>query len=793
MSRVPLLALRTGVLLPGTSASLPVGRDRSVALVDSLRPGDRALIAVQKDSAVLDPGADDLHTIGVLARVDEIRRTGRARRRLTLTALYRVVLDDVSTAGPFLTALTSRPDEGPADADRAEVLEALLREKLTELRDQASGKLRRLIEQVGDERAPGRLAERVAAGLGLESEDEAEVLAAVDVGDRLEMVTGLLSEAVARGQVRARIDSEVRRELNEGQREAILRKQLEAIQRELKGESAAGGDESDFDKLSRLVAEADLPDEVRATAEKQLARLQGAAQGSPAEAGVIRNYLDWILALPWNERADESLDIAAVEAKLNADHFGLDEVKKRILGHLAVMKRGGSGKGTILCLSGPPGVGKTSPGRSIAEASGRPFVRIALGGVRDEAELRGHRRTCVGALPGRIIAGLKQAGAKNPVLLLDEIDKLGTGWMGSPEAALLEILAPEQNSTFTDHYLELPFDLSEVVFLCTANDLSKLTGPLRDRLEVIEVDGYTLEEEAQIGRAHLLPRQLDRHALDDGLLTIDDDALDAMVEGGTREAGVRQLERQLRKVCRALALRIERASDAILEPMHVDVDALTDLLGRRRFFRDAALRTSVPGVATGMAWTPVGGDILFIEASRMPGSGKLQTTGQLGDVMRESASAALTYVRSNAERFGVEPRFLDGSDIHGHVPAGGVPKDGPSAGVTMFVALTSLLTGRRVRPDTAMTGEATLRGRVLPVGGIKSKVLAAHRAGLTRVILPERNRADAAEIPARVSDQLEIIFVSDMADAVEAALSEGLDPTHEGPNAEGAGPVRSVA
>ena len=793
MSRIPLLALRTGVLLPGTSASLPVGRDRSVALVDSLRPGDRALIAVQKDSAALDPQAEDLHPVGVVARVDEIRRTGRARRRLTLTALHRVVLDDVSTAGPFLTAVTSRPDEGPADADRAEVLEGLLREKLGEARDQTSGKLRQLIERVGDERNVGLLADRVAAGLGLDAEGEASVLAAVDVGARLELVTGLLSEALTRGKVRARIDSEVRRELNEGQREAILRKQLEAIQRELQAEGGGGGEESDLDALARKIAEADLPDEVRQTAERQLARLRGAGQGSPAEAGVIRTYLDWILALPWNERADESIDIGAVEDRLNADHFGLEDVKKRILEHLAVTKRGGSGKGTILCLSGPPGVGKTSLGRSIAEATGRPFVRIALGGVRDEAELRGHRRTYVGALPGRIITGLKQAGAKNPVLLLDEIDKLGTGWMGSPEAALLEILDPEQNATFADHYLELPFDLSEVVFLCTANDLSQLSAPLRDRLEIIEVDGYTLAEKGQIARAHLLPRQLDRHALDTDLLTIDDDALEAMVDGWTREAGVRQLERQLRKVCRALALRIERAPDSKPEPLHVDLEALTELLGRRRFFRDAAARTSLPGVATGLAWTPVGGDILFIEASRMPGSGKLQTTGQLGDVMRESASAALTYVRSNAERFGVDPRFLDGSDIHVHVPAGGVPKDGPSAGVTMFVALTSLLTGRRVRPDTAMTGEATLRGRVLPVGGIKSKVLAAHRAGLTRVILPERNRADASEIPEKVLADLEIIFVSDMGDAVDAALSDGLDPSTDGPNAKETGPVRSVA
>ncbi len=800
------MPLRTGVLLPGTSASLPVGRPSSVKLVDAVRAGDTVVIAVQRDSSVLAPTRADLHDVAVEARVDEVRRSGRGRRRLTVTALRRLALEDVHP-GDFLSASLTDLDEGPADPDRAAVLEGLLREKLAEVRDAATGKLAALVDRVGAEPKPGVLADKVAAGLGLDPDDEVRVLHAVDAGARLELVTTLLSEAITRNDVRRRIDSEVRRELNEGQREAILRKQLDAIRRELEGGAANDDGESDADKLARRVREADLPDDVRKVAEAQLKRLAGGGGGSPAEAGVVRTYLEWLLDLPWNVRADDHFDIAAVEAKLDEDHFGLDDVKKRILEHLAVLKRGGTGRGTILCLAGPPGVGKTSLGRSIADAIGRPFVRIALGGVRDEAELRGHRRTYVGALPGRIVAGLKQAGAKNPVLLLDEIDKLGKGWMGNPEAALLEILDPEQNSTFADHYLELPFDLSETIFLCTANDLTTLSAPLRDRLEIIEIDGYTFAEKQQIAREWLLPRQLERHALPEDALAVDDDALRALIEGWTREAGVRQLERELRKVCRALALRLERdeaAADAVPAPMDVGVADLPDLLGRRRFHSDVAQRTSIPGVATGLAWTPVGGDVLFVEASRMPGRGKLQTTGKLGDVMRESASAALTYVRANAGALGVDPRFLDDSDVHVHVPAGGVPKDGPSAGVTIFVALTSLLTGRPVRPDVAMTGEATLRGQVLPVGGIKRKVLAAHRAGLKRVILPERNRADAAEVPERVLEELEIVFVSDMADALAAALSDDLpglttDPTGAPHGSDGAGAndatggVRSVA
>jgi ATP-dependent Lon protease len=503
-------------------------------------------------------------------------------------------------------------------------------------------------------------------------------------------------------------------------------------------------------------------------ADRELGRL-AALNPQQAEYNVIRTYLEWIADLPWSAQAEARDDLDAVGRKLEEDHFGLEDVKKRIVEHMAVLKLKGSMRGSILCLAGPPGVGKTSLGQSIADATGRPFVRIALGGVRDEAELRGHRRTYVGALPGRILHALKKAKVRNPVVLLDEIDKLGQDFRGSPEAALLEVLDPEQNRTFVDHYLELPFDLSEVLFLCTANDLGNLTPPLRDRLEVIEVSGYTADEKAHIARRHLVPKQLGQHAIHEGSLTITDEALRAIVRDYTREAGVRQLEREIKKLCRALAVTVARAVDSKPQLVVTEAD-LGRLLGKPRYFNEVAERTQAPGVATGLAWTPVGGDILFIETSRMRGKGRVEITGQLGDVMKESARAALSYVKSHAEELGVDVARLDDEDLHIHVPAGGVPKDGPSAGVTMFTALTSLLSGRRVRSDTAMTGECTLRGRVLPVGGIKAKVLAAHRAGITRVILPQKNERDLDDVPREAREAIEFILADDMSQVIAAAL-----------------------
>jgi ATP-dependent Lon protease len=575
----------------------------------------------------------------------------------------------------------------------------------------------------------------------------------------------LLAEAKALAETKQKIDADVRQEIGRGQREAILREQLKAIHREL----GDGKEDGDLAALRAKLEKAGLSEEARTVADRELGRLE-ALNPQQAEYNVIRTYLEWIADLPWSAKADVKHDLVAIAEKLDADHFGLDDVKKRILEHMAVLKLTGQARGSILCLVGPPGVGKTSLGQSVADATGRPLVRISLGGVRDEAEIRGHRRTYVGALPGRLLSAMKKAKVRNPIVLLDEVDKLGTGWMGSPEAALLEVLDPEQNKNFTDHYLEIPFDLSEVLFLCTANDISTLSAPLRDRLEIIELPGYTADEKARIARKHLIPKQIAAHAIAAGTLTLTDEALNAIIRDYTREAGVRQLNRELLKLCRALALDIARDLDKKTHELHVDAGDLHRYLGKVRFFSEVAERTSVHGVATGLAWTPVGGDILFIETSRMPGKGHVEITGQLGDVMKESAKAALSYVRSHADELGVKVESLETQDLHIHVPAGGVPKDGPSAGVTMFTALTSLLSGRRVRSDTAMTGECTLRGRVLPVGGIKAKVLAAHRAGLTRVILPQKNARDLDDVPKEARDAMEFVLADDMSQVIAAAL-----------------------
>ena len=765
---LPLLPLRVGALLPGTVKTIPVGRARSVALAKTLSRGDLLLVGVQTDREIADPGPADLHRVATLGRVRRVVRTTDRSLRLIIEGTGRVELGSVDVSGAFWTSDGTPLEDVFDDSQPIETLAETLRDRLPDLTPFVTGGFEAFVSSVR-RHSPGALADAIASVLPLDSAAQVDVLEETDVAARLRRVIGLLDALIAQGELEKKLDGDVRKNLNDAQRKALLRERMKAIQAEL-GED--GGSNDDLDKLKeRLAALGELPEEVSEVVERELGRLS-ALNPQQAEYSVVRNYLDLIASLPWNDRADEHLDIDGVEAALNADHFGLDEPKKRILEHLAVLKMGGSAKATILCLVGPPGVGKTSLGSSVAEAMGRPFVRIALGGVRDEAEIRGHRRTYVGALPGRILNALKKVQVRNPVILLDEIDKLGRGWMGSPEAALLEVLDPEQNDTFTDHYLELPFDLSDVLFVTTANDLGGISGPLRDRLEIIEVQGYTLDEKAQIARAHLVPKELGDLGITEDLLRIEDDALRALIRGWTREAGVRQLKRELRKLSRALALRLARQADAAPQPLDVTVDSLPELVGKQRFFDAIAERTAFPGVATGLAWTPVGGDILFIETSVMPGKGAVQITGQLGDVMQESARAALTYVRSNADELGIDARFLDERDLHIHVPAGAVPKDGPSAGVTMFTALVSLLTGRKVRSDVAMTGEVTLRGRVLPVGGIKSKVLAAHAAGLKLIVLPKRNERDLVDLPDAIRDDLDFVFAEDMADVLEAALAE---------------------
>lgn len=756
----PLLPLIRGVLFPNTVTAIPVGRERSNELVRTLRPGDEVLVGVQRTPQ---GGADDLdalYTVATLSRVQQIVRMTNGGFRVVLQGLERQRLAEIAQTEPFWLASATPLTEPNGDTARAELLAAELKEHIATLSAERGGALQGALAQQDN---PSALADAVASELGLDTETRAELLETLDVEARLEKVIDTLGKLVARSDVKTSIDEQVRKELGKNQREAILREQLKAIKKEL-GESP---DDKADDLRSRL-DEADLPDEVRQTAEREFARLD-AMNPAQAEYGVIRNYLEWILDLPWNTSAEGTYDLDKIAETLDADHHGLEDVKKRILEHMAVLKVSGNIQGTILCLAGPPGVGKTSLAQSVADAIDRPLVRLSLGGVRDEAEVRGHRRTYVGALPGRFINAMKKAGVNNPVMVLDEIDKLGQSWMGSPESALLEVLDPEQNSTFTDHYMEMPFDLSNVIFICTANELSNLSAPLRDRLEIIHVSGYTPEEKVAIARDHLIPKRLEDHGLTPERFTITDDALRTMVLDYTREAGVRQLNREITKLMRALTLKLARSKEDELA-LEVSTEELAEYLGKQRFFNEIAARASIPGVATGLAWTPVGGDILFIETTQMPGKGRLETTGQLGDVMKESARAALAYVRTNAQELGIDPNFLEEHDLHLHIPAGAVPKDGPSAGVTIFTALTSLLTNRRVRHDTAMTGECSLRGRVLPVGGIKAKLLAAHRAGIKRIILPERNAKDLDDVPQSALDELEIILASDMSQVLEAAL-----------------------
>ncbi len=761
---VAALPLRSGVLFPGATLTFAVGRARSIALVRSLYPGDLIVTLTQKDPRTVELDAGDIYAHGTFARVKAVTRKSEREYELSLEGLGRASFKSFTQSDPFHKVEVSHREESGNDTTEAKELARALAAQVTALVRDAGGALGQLEL---DESEPGVFVDRVAAILDLPTEQEIELLGESDVPSRLRLLVKRIGEAKAQAEVRTKIDSEVRKELGKNQREHVLREQMRAIKREL-GE----GDNDDLASLKKRLDEAKLPEDVQKVVDRELRRLESMG-GHGAELHVIRNYLELIADLPWSKRSEATIDLDKIQAQLEADHYGLDDIKKRILEHVAVLKLSGNTKGTLLCFVGPPGVGKTSLGQSIADATGRPFVRVALGGVRDEAEIRGHRRTYVGALAGRIIHALRKAGVKNPVVLLDEIDKMGVGWGGSPEAALLEVHDPEQNKTFTDHYLELPFDLSEVMFVCTANSLETLSAPLRDRLEIVELTGYTPDEKVHIAKRHLVEKRAKEHGIAEGKLTITDAALLAIVRDYTREAGVRQLDREIKKLCRAAALDVARSKDEDeAKPFVVDEGDLQKSLGKPKFDGEIAERTSIAGVSTGLAWTPFGGSILFIETSRMPGKGHVEITGQLGDVMKESARAALTYVRSNAQKLGIRPEAVENQDVHIHVPAGAVPKDGPSAGVTIFTALTSLFSNRRVRSDTAMTGECTLRGRVLPVGGIKAKVLAAHRAGIKRVILPTKCARELDEVPKEVRAELEVILVDDMSQVLEAGLEK---------------------
>lgn len=770
---LPVLPIRNAVLFPGAVAPFDVGRDKSVALVEDVHNLEGPVIAIfaQKDPSTDDPNQEDLYPMGCAARVLKALKHSSGNYSLILQGLTRIRMSEVTSDEPFLRAKIARVATPPVEDVEAEALAMSLRDvakQVIQLMPELPREAGSLIDSI---QAPGALADLVAANLDAPVDEKAQLLETVEVKERIRKVLRLLTRQLEILKMRERINSQIKEEMGKNQREYVLRQQLKAIKEEL-GED--DGDQGDLDGLEERLAKAELPKEADEVAKKQLKRLRSMQVGS-AEYTVVRTYLDWILDIPWSESTEDNLEILEVRKVLDEDHYGLDKVKKRIVEYLAVRKLKKDKKGPILCLVGPPGVGKTSLGRSIAKSLGRKFVRVSLGGVHDEAAIRGHRRTYVGALPGQIIQGMKKASTVNPVFMMDEIDKVGHDFRGDPSAALLEVLDPEQNNTFADHYLEIPYDLSNVMFVATANVADPIPPPLRDRMEILEIPGYTRREKLAIAREHLIPKQLEEHGLTPERLAITDEAVEELIEHYTREAGVRSLERTIASVIRGVAVKVAEGD----ESNHVikTEDDLRQFLGPVKFTSEVAERTEESGVATGLAWTSVGGEILFIEVTKMFGSGKMQLTGQLGDVMKESAHAALSYVRTNAEKFGIDRNFLEKSDIHVHIPAGAMPKDGPSAGITMFTALVSLLTGIRVRHDVAMTGEISLRGRVLPIGGLKEKTLAAHRAGIKRVIVPDRNKADLEEVPKEIRDELEFVFVKKVEEVLDAALEEMPQPS----------------
>jgi ATP-dependent Lon protease len=730
---LPVLPLRNLVLFPGVVLPVDVGRAGSLKLVDDVvkRQPSRVMIATQKDPQVEDPSPEDLHAIGVEAEVLKVVKLSDTRVTVVIRGLERRRLGVFSQVAPYLMADVHAVVETGVSSPEADGLAMAVRDtckRVIALSPDIPDETGQILDAIRD---PSRLADIASANVEQSTDERIALLSELDVPARLKKVLESLQHRVQVFEVKEKIDTQVREEFSRHQREAVLRQKLKAIQEEL-GEFDDGEDVSEFEEKIKA---AGMPDEAEKVARKQLERLKSMPAAS-AEYTVTRTYLEWLVELPWSKRTDDQLDLAAARAILDADHYDLQKVKKRILEYLAVRKLAPQKKGPILCLAGPPGVGKTSLGKSIARALGREFVRISLGGVRDEAEIRGHRRTYIGALPGRIIQGMKRAGTHNPVFMLDEIDKIGADFRGDPAAALLEVLDPEQNSSFTDHYLEVPFDLSQVLFIATANDLAPLSAPLLDRMEIIPIAGYPTGDKIDIALEHLWPKQLGEHGVD-GRVELSRAAVQEVVQGYTREAGVRNLERELAAIARAVAVKV--ASGEAIEPK-VDVTDLAAYLGPRKREEETAAAALEPGTATGLAWTPAGGEILFVEATRM--RGKLVLTGQLGDVMRESALTAMSWVRANAGRLGIDAADLADSDVHVHFPAGAIPKDGPSAGNALVSALVSLWTGRPVRADVAMTGEITLRGAVLPVGGITDKLLAAHRAGIRRVIVPERNAKD---------------------------------------------------
>jgi ATP-dependent Lon protease len=764
-----VVPVRNTVLFPEAVFPITIGRPASVAAAqEAVREQRQVLIVLQRDPQVDDPTPEQLHEIGAVANILRYVTDQDGRHHIICQGVQRFRITGFVEGWPYLVArgllLPEPTGAGPEVEARVELLRGQALE-LLQMLPQAPSELQEAVQAI---QSPAALADLAGAYMDVRPEEKQQVLEALDLSDRLDKVIALLGHRLEVLRLSQEIGRQTRAALDERQREVLLREQMAAIQRQL-GEDDSGRQE--IAELEQAIEKAKMPEEVAGQARKELRRLQRMPDAS-AEYGMIRTYLDWLIELPWALPESPSINIAEARRILDEDHYGLEKIKARIIEYLAVRKLAPEGKAPILCFVGPPGVGKTSLGQSIARSMGRKFVRVSLGGVHDEAEIRGHRRTYIGALPGNIIQAIRKAGARNCVMMLDEIDKLGAGVQGDPAAALLEVLDPEQNSSFRDAYLGVPFDLSRVVFITTANMLDTIPGPLRDRMEIISLAGYTAGEKLQIARRYLLRRQQEANGLKPEQAEIDDAVLAEIIQGYTREAGVRNLEREIGRVLRHAAVEV---AEGRAQTVKIGPAELATILGPPRFENEVAMRASTPGVATGLAWTPVGGDILFIEATRTHGSGRLILTGQLGEVMRESAQAALSLVKSQAVPLGVDPGLFEKSDIHIHVPAGATPKDGPSAGVAMFMALVSLLTGRTVRADTAMTGEISLRGLVLPVGGIKEKVVAAAGAGISRVMLPARNRRDFEDIPEEARQKLEFVWLERVEEAVAAALSPG-DP-----------------
>ncbi|HEY1942351.1 MAG TPA: endopeptidase La [Roseiarcus sp.] len=761
-----VVPVRDTVLMPGTVFPITISRPRSIeAAQQAVREERQIGVLMQRDPSVEDPSALDLHRTGTIANVLRYVTAPDGAHHVVLQGVQRFRVVEFVREHPFFIARAERIEEPEAHTPDIEARFRNLKQQALETLELLPQAPRELVVTVQSIASPSALADLVAAYIDITAEQRQELLETVDLTARIDKVTKLLAERLEVLRLTNEIGQQTRAAFDKRQREAVLREQMATIQREL-GEGDART--AEVHELSEKLARAAMPADIEEQARKELRRYERMPEGA-MEAGMVRTYLDWLLDLPWAPPEERPIDIKEARRILDEDHFGLEKIKQRIVEFLAVRKLAPSGKAPILCFVGPPGVGKTSLGQSIARAMGRAFVRVSLGGVHDEAEIRGHRRTYVGALPGNIIQAIRKAKSRDCVMMLDEIDKMGRGIQGDPSAAMLEVLDPEQNSTFRDNYLGVPFDLSRIVFIATANLLDTIPGPLRDRMEIISLAGYTDDEKLEIARRFLVRRQMEANGLKAGQAEIENDALLGIIRDYTREAGVRNLEREIGRALRNAAVKIAEGS---ADHAAIGAADLPQILGPPRFENEVAMRTSVPGVATGLAWTPVGGDILFVEAARSPGRGALILTGQLGEVMRESAQAAMTLVKTHASALGVGLEAFEKSDVHIHVPAGATPKDGPSAGVAIYTALVSLFTNRTVRSDTAMTGEISLRGLVLPVGGIKEKVTAAARAGLTRVMLPARNRRDYDDIPSDARKQLEFVWLERVEDAIANALEE---------------------